>query len=96
MNQINELFNSAIAKARLYAGWLVLFSINSLGTCVIAALTGVEWESLSHQKRFLIVVAIGVNWTGHLMALFKQVVSNGGSTLPDEPASPAKVLNPSP
>lgn len=60
---------------RLTIAFLFLFSVNSLGTAIIAALTGVEWSTLSPQTKFLIIAAIVVNWTGLLMAFFRTAVS---------------------
>ena len=48
--------------------WFVLFSLNALGTSIIASLTGAQWDELKGQQKFLICTAIFVNWTGTIMA----------------------------
>lgn len=53
---------------RLAILWFCLFSVNSLGTVIIAALQGAVWAQLSTQAKFLIITAIVSNWTGTIMA----------------------------
>ncbi len=50
--------------------WSLLFSLGSLGSCILVAFQGgVKWIHLDNQERFLIVVAITVNW-GNAMGAF--------------------------
>lgn len=71
--------------------WGSLFSIGALGTSVLAALTGADWTRLNGQARFLIVVAIIVNWSGTMGAFISKAVArmrdgkspvNGGDSNP--------------
>jgi len=52
--------------------WFVLFSINSLGSCIIAASAGSVWANLGTQEKFTVIVAVITNWTGVIMAYIKQ------------------------
>lgn len=52
--------------------WFVLFSLNALGTAIIAALTGADWFTLDPQSKFMICVAIFVNWSGTIMAFMSK------------------------
>lgn len=61
-----------------------LFSINALGTSVIASLAGKNWSLLTGSDRFIIGTAIVVNWTGTIMAFLNksmQTMGNGKSFL---------------
>lgn len=49
-----------------------LFSLNSLCTAIIAALTGTVWNELDGQAKFLIILAIFVNWSGTIMAFLSK------------------------
>lgn len=49
-----------------------LFSLNSLGTSIIASLMGTNWDTITGQQKFEIIVAILVNWTGMIMAFFSK------------------------
>ncbi len=62
-------------QARLYwwgvGLYFALFSFNAFATSTLAALIGTKWEIITGQEKFLIVVAIGANWTG-LVLVFVQ------------------------
>lgn len=55
--------------------FFVLFSVNSLASVILAALTGAQWSELDAQSRFMIVLAITANWTGVLMAFFRSSIN---------------------
>ena len=88
-------------EIRVSVAWFILFSINSLGTCVLAASAGCVWSALGWQEKFTICVAIIVNWTGCVMAYLKQAAKKIESgqfpinddtqrfTNPNPPANPA-------
>jgi len=59
-------------EIRVSVAWFVLFSINSLGTCILAASAGSVWGNLGWQEKFTVAVAVVVNWTGTIMAYLKQ------------------------
>lgn len=60
---------------RLTIAWFTFFTIVSLGSAVTAALTNVDWIELSWQSRFLVVVAIAVNWGNTMMAYISKVAA---------------------
>ena len=60
---------------RVVLGWAFLFTVNSLGTCIVAALYNMKWKSLDGQDRFIICTLIVVNWTGTIMAMVNKSVS---------------------
>lgn len=61
-----------IWEFRMAIFWFILFSTNALGTAVIASLTGTDWETLDPQDKFMICVAVFVNWTGTIMAFMSK------------------------
>lgn len=68
---MKALLNTVTKTAVLYwmAGlWAFLFSFNSLGSAIMVALAGTDWSASDKQTRFLIVVAIFVNWTNTMTA----------------------------
>lgn len=64
MNRITE---TAI-QYRIGIFWFCLFSLNSLGTCLLAASSGCVWDNLDWQSRVNVILALIVNWTGTIMA----------------------------
>lgn len=81
--QINNALSS-VRRWRFAIFYVILFSLNALGTSILAALTGTEWATLDTQQRFMICVAIFVNWTGVLMAFFSKAakkIEDGDSPL---------------
>jgi hypothetical protein len=63
--------NALLSKAfemRLAAFWFILFSINSLCTCVLAASSGCVWNQLDTQSKWTVVIAVAANWTNAIMA----------------------------
>lgn len=52
--------------------WFILFSCNALGTDIMVALTGAVWANMDGQTRFMIKVAIFVNWSGTIMAFISK------------------------
>lgn len=53
---------------KMAIAWFVLFSVNSLGSCMLAASAGSVWSSLGTQERLTVITAVVVNWTGTIMA----------------------------
>lgn len=66
----------------LYA---VLFSINALCSCIVAAFTNATWEDMLWPKRVLTAIAIVGNWTTVLIAFYSKAVARmeaGKSPIP--------------
>ena len=64
-------------KAEMLAGriaiiWFILFSFNSLFSSIIVGITGKYWSEIGSQDRFVIIIAILMNWTGLIMAFLFQ------------------------
>ena len=74
---------STLARYWITGVWIVLFSLNSLGTCVLAASSGCVWEVLDPQSKLTVVVAVFVNWTGTLMAFLSRMAKTVNVTLPE-------------
>ena len=73
---MSNIINKAL-EWKMAAVWFALFSLNSLGTSVMASLTGAEWSQLDGQSKFMICVAVFVNWTGTITAF----ISKAGSRI---------------
>jgi hypothetical protein len=75
---------------RMVIFYIVLFSINSLATAIVASFMNNEWFNMSYTTRFLVVVIVIQNWTGTLLAFFNKSVSNveSGKTIFDVPVTP--------
>lgn len=65
--KINNL-TASVLEWRLAAFWFILFSVNSLCTAITAALVGADWATMDAQARFMVCVAVVLNWTGTIMA----------------------------
>ena len=86
---------------RLAALMFGLFSINSLGSCVLAASAGCVWDNLDWQSRLTVILAVIVNWTNAVMAYVSKAAKKIESgqppigddtsfvTKPNPPADPA-------
>lgn len=75
---MKALLNNVSAKAVLYRMailWAIFFSVNSLGSAIMVALAGTEWENCDTQTKFLIYVAIAVNWTNTLIAYLNKGIA---------------------
>ena len=59
---------ASILEWRLAIFWFILFSVNSLCTAITAALAGTDWAQIDGQAKFMVYVAILLNWTGTIMA----------------------------
>jgi hypothetical protein len=72
MSAIITNTKTAAIEYRMAIFWFVLFSLNSLGTSILASLTGANWAELDGQSKFMIVMAVLVNWTGTIMAFISK------------------------
>lgn len=70
----SAMFNAGMVH-RMTIVMFVLFSVNSLGTVILASLQGVDWSTTDHQTRFMIGLAVLTNWTGMLMAFFRTALT---------------------
>jgi len=49
-----------------------LFTVNSLGTVVVAGLVNSDWEAMNKQSKFLFFAMVTINWTGTMMAFLSR------------------------
>lgn len=54
---------------------IVLFSINSLTTAIVASFMNTDWSTLSPTSKWLLVTVVVQNWTGTLLAFFNKTLS---------------------
>lgn len=62
--------------SRMVIAWFALFSVNALCSAILAGLTGKYWSQVDPQDRFLIIIAITMNWTGTIQAFLFSAVKN--------------------
>ncbi len=77
---------------KLVITYVVLFSINSLATAIVASFMNTEWSDLSATSKFILIVVILQNWSGTLLALFNKAaaeVQSGSLPIPAALAAPA-------
>lgn len=70
----------------LIATMFALFSVNSLGSCILAASSGCVWSLLDWQAKATVIVAIVVNWTNTMMSAlvrFEKKIAAGQPPLGD-------------
>ena len=60
---------------RLAVIWGVFFSLNALGTCIVASLTNVKWSDIDQQAKLLLVTVVFINWSGTMMAFLSKTVA---------------------
>lgn len=72
---MNETQESKGELRLLAAMWFILFSVGALGTSILAALTGTDFATLPLQGKFLIIVAIAVNYSNTMGAFISKAVS---------------------
>ena len=77
-------FNLSKVTMTMAIAFGVLFSINALCTCVMAAFMNTSWDEMTPFKHFIICVAILGNWTTLLMAYLSKTVARleSGKGLP--------------
>ena len=77
---MSEMLNRAktsILEWRMAICWFILFSVNSLATCLIASLVNCNWSQMDAQAKLLMALTVLANWTGTIMAF----VSKAGSRI---------------
>lgn len=80
----NILKDTAVAY-KIAIVWFFLFSFNALMSAIMLAFANVEWCTLDRQGKFLIFVAVGMNWSNTIMAfMVSQIkrIEKTGSLLP--------------
>lgn len=71
-------FISSIQKNAVIWGIVVLhtilFTISSMASCIMGSLVGTNWATLDNQGRFMVVLAVLVNWALVMMAFLNKSV----------------------
>ena len=71
--------------------WVCLFTIGSLGSSALTALSGTDWSAADGQTRLMIYIAIFVNWSTVMGAFLNQAISRakkGEDILPGSGTTP--------
>lgn len=75
VRQITEVAKSNLVEFRIAIFWFCLFSVNSICSAILIALSNATWSELDPQGKFLIVIGIVFNWTGTIMAFVSKQAS---------------------
>jgi hypothetical protein len=75
MKAVAQSFMQSVWYYKLAIAWGILFTIQSVGTIVLAAMVNVNWSELDTQGKFLLLVGMSANWAGMMMAFLSRVVS---------------------
>ncbi len=69
--------NGELGKVTLQMAiaFAVLFSIQSLCTCIVAAFVNTSWDEMSPFKHTMVIIAILGNWTTTLMAFLSKTMA---------------------
>ncbi len=67
--------------------WGVFFSLNALGSCILAAFVNASWEDMGGAKKVLLFIAIFTNWTAMMMAFFSKTIARLENGKPFIPAN---------
>jgi len=57
-----------IDKKTMAIVWFVIFSVNSLCSAVLISLIGANWITMDGQGKFMVIMAVIMNWTNTLGA----------------------------
>jgi len=63
------------SRYRLVIFYIVLFSLNSLASAVIASFMNTDWAALTGTAKFLLLCVIFQSWTGTMLAFFNKSLS---------------------
>lgn len=72
MNDQSNTTKTSLWEFRAAIGYCALFSFNAICSAVVIALTNVSWETLDNQAKFLVFVAIGLNWSNVMLAFISK------------------------
>ena len=82
----------SIWKFRMAIIYCFLFTINSLGTVVVAGLVNSDWYAMNTQSKFLFYAMVTINWTGTMMAfLSRNAKKLEDGDLPDDSSTTTTV-----
>jgi len=69
--------NGELGKVTLQMAiaFAILFSLQSLCTCIVAAFVNTSWDEMSTFKHVMVCIAILGNWTTTLMAFLSKTMA---------------------
>lgn len=91
---MKDVINKAM-QIRIAILYFLLFSLNSLMTSIIMSFLNTDWETLTSQKRFLLICVIMQSWTGTILAFMYKTatkVQEGKSILVAETTTDTTVI----
>lgn len=69
---VTELFIKPIRSYKVVILYGVLFSINSLASCIILAFAKVQFKDMATEDWVVVICSIIMNWTGSILALLNK------------------------
>lgn len=75
---MTKLFTKAKVTLLLYKMVIlrfVLFTVATLCTSILGALSGTDWDALNGQAKFMICTSILATWSGTMVAFFDRTIS---------------------
>jgi len=91
MSRILTQARRAALEWKMALLWFILFSVNSLGTCILSASAGSVWSNLGTQEKVTVVIAVFTNWAGSIMAFFSKSAKKVQSELESDDDEPAGI-----
>ena len=88
MPEIVEAARLKLIEYRMAVFWFCLFSVNSLCSALLLALTNAVWADMDGQSRFLVIVGVIFNWTNIIMAFISNSarrIKETGELFPSDP-----------
>lgn len=75
MSEAIKAIGLGAARYKLVIFYILLFSMNSLASAVIASFMNTDWSALTTTAKFLLICVIFQNWTGVMLAFFNKSIS---------------------
>lgn len=75
---MKQLWNSTKANVAYYKlayFYGFLYSMNALGTAIVASFLNVEWENLTPTTKFIMIVVVIQNWSGTMLAFLNKTLA---------------------
>lgn len=90
---MSDFINRMATLRWLTLGLLILFSVNSLCTTIVAVMVDATWSDLTGTQKFIRYCLVAGNWTGTLIAFFTNTGKKiqRGETLFDDDPPPDKI-----
>ncbi len=53
----------------------VLYSVNALGTAIVASFLNIEWSELSPTTKFIMIILVIQNWSATMLAYLNKTIA---------------------